>query len=140
MRKKLLALYERHGELIRYLFIGGVTTGIDIVTFALFTRALGIDYLIAKVMASALAIAFAFVGSKWVVFRSETRDRKAFLREVVSFVAMRLLTLLFAEGFLYLTVEHGAWDENIANIVCNVVVVALNYVLSKLVVFRKGKG
>lgn len=137
MRKKLLAFYRRHGELLRYLIIGGMTTAIDIVFFALFTRAFHIDYRAAKALTWVLAVAFAFCGSKWVVFRSRTMEKKALVRETVSFTAMRLLTLLFSEAFLYLTVEHGGWDENMANVLCNVAVVILNYVLSKLVVFRK---
>lgn len=137
MRQKLTELYRKHGDILRYLIIGACTTLIDIVFFALLNGVLGMHYQLAKVIVWVLAVAFAFAGNKWVVFRSKTTDRGALLREAGSFTAMRMLTLLFSLVFLYLTIDRLGWDENLSNILSDIVVIVLNYILSKLVVFRK---
>ena len=137
MMQKIKDLYAKHGDILRYLIIGGLTTLIDIVLFALLNGTLGLHYQLAKVICWVVAVAFAFVGNKWVVFRTKTTEKKELLREIGSFVSMRLVTLLFNVVFLYLTIGLFGWDENLSNILANVFVIILNYVLSKLVVFKK---
>lgn len=140
LKQRLAALYRQYGDVLRYLVIGGLTTVIDLVVFAVANGLLGVHYQAAKVIAWVLAVAFAFWGNKFVVFRTQSKDRQGVLREAGSFVAMRLLTLGFSALFLYVTIGRWQWDENLSNLVCNVVVVVLNYVLSKLVVFRGKRG
>ena len=137
MKQKLMDLYAKYGDILRYLVIGVLTTVIDIAFFALFNGVLGLHYQIAKVIAWVVAVAFAFWGNKKVVFRTKTENNTALLREAGSFLAMRLVTLAFSVVFLYGAVEIVGWDENISNIICNIVVIILNYILSKLVVFKK---
>lgn len=137
MKQKLMDLYAKYGDILRYLVIGVLTTVIDIVFFALFNGVLGLHYQIAKVIAWVVAVAFAFWGNKKIVFRTKTESGAALLREAGSFLAMRLVTLAFSVVFLYFAVELMGWDENVSNIICNIVVIILNYILSKLVVFKK---
>lgn len=137
MKQKLMDLYAKYGDILRYLVIGVLTTVIDIAFFALFNGVLGLHYQIAKVIAWVVAVAFAFWGNKKIVFRTKTENGTALLREAGSFLAMRLVTLAFSVVFLYGAVEIVGWDENISNIICNIVVIILNYILSKLVVFKK---
>lgn len=139
MSAKIKALYEKHGDILRYLIIGGLTTLIDILCFALLSGVPGLHYQLAKVITWVAAVAFAFVGNKWIVFRTRETGG-AVAGELFRFVAMRVVTLLFSMGFLYLAVEQLGANENLANILANIIVVILNYVLSKLVVFRKAKG
>lgn len=139
MRKKITELYEKHGDILRYLIVGVMTTLIDIFFFFLLNNVLGVHYQVAKVVAWVLAIAFAFVGNKWLVFRTASKDRKTVWMEAFRFVAMRLLTLLVSIGFLYVAIDLGGWDENLSNILSNVLAIILNYILSKLVVFRAAK-
>lgn len=136
MWEKLKALYSKYGEILRYLVIGGMTTAIDIGLFALLTG-WGLHYQLAKVLTWFVAVAFAFVGNKWVVFRTKGQDLKTMLRESGSFFFMRILTLLFSSGFMYLTVDGFGWDMNLSNIICTAIVIILNYVLSRLFVFKK---
>lgn len=136
---KIKALYRKYQDILWYLLVGGVTTLIDIVVFALMNSTFGLYYQTAKAISTAAAIAVAFVGNKWLVFRTKSESRGAFLRELGSFVAMRLVTYFFSAAFLQLTIGSWQWDENLANIIANVVVIIANYVLSKLVVFRKTK-
>lgn len=137
MWTKIKDLYNKYGDVLRYLIIGGVTTLIDFLTFTLLNGPLGVHYQVANIVAWVVAVCFAFVGNKWVVFRTETPGWHTLAREAGSFVAMRLTTLLFSAVFLYVTVSLLAWDETLSKLISNIVVIILNYVLSKLVVFRK---
>lgn len=136
MRTKLRTLYEKHGDILRYLVIGGLTTLIDMGLFALLVSGFGVYYQTANVIVWVLAVSFAFVGNKWVVFRTKTKSPSALWKEAASFFAMRLVTLLFSAAFLYGAVDLLVWNENLAKLLCNIAVVILNYILSKLVVFR----
>lgn len=139
MKEKLLALYARYGDILRYLIIGVLTTVLDLACFALFHSVLGLHYQVAKVLAWIIAVIFAFWGNKRIVFRSETSGLRAWLREAASFISVRLLTLGFSLLFMYIMVDRFGLDENLSNLLCNVFVVIFNYILSKLVVFRKKK-
>jgi putative flippase GtrA len=136
MKETMLSLYRRHRESIWYLIIGGITTVIDLVSFALLTGPLGIGELFAKTIAWVLAVTCAFIGNKWLVFRSQN---SALGGEVLRFAIMRVLTLAFSWGFLYLTINLAGWNGNLSNLLCNVVVIVLNYILSKTLVFKQAK-
>jgi len=136
MQDKLRALYARYGDILRYLIVGGLTTLLDNVIFGLLHDLWGMHFALANVFAWFFAVAFAFVGNKWVVFRTQT-GKRALLGEAASFVAMRLITLLFSEGFLALTIGLWAWDSMLSKAISSVVVIVLNYLLSRLFVFKK---
>lgn len=137
MRDRLKTLYEKHGDILRYLIIGGLTTAIDYGAYALLTEALGVHIQVAGVIAWILAVSFAFVGNKWIVFQTRAEGSRALLREVAAFTASRLVTLGFQALFLYVAVDVLSWNNLISKAVCNVLVVVLNYVLGRLVVFRR---
>lgn len=139
MRQKLLDLYKKHGDILRYLIIGGLTTLANVVVYAILTEGFSIHYQVANIISWLVAVIFAFVGNKWVVFRTRERDAHSLLREAGSFFLMRLLTLGFDAGALYVMVEWLHMDEMIAKIISTAAVIVLNYVLSKLVVFRNAQ-
>ena len=88
----------------------------------------------ANVAAWVLAIAVAFVGNKYLAFRSDKKGR-LLAREAIVFLAMRLATLGFEALFLFLTIQRAGWAALPAKILDNVIVIILNYVLSKAFVF-----
>lgn len=137
MLTKLKALYQKNGALLRYCVVGGLTTVIDLAVFALCAQVLSIPYWLGKVIAWIFAVAFAFCGSKWVVFRTKDKTGRALWGEAGRFLAMRLATLAFAELFLYVTITLLCMHHNLANFLSNVFVVILNYLLSKLIVFKQ---
>lgn len=138
MLEKCKALYARYGDILRYLIIGGLTTLLDYAVFALMFNALGVHYQIASVFSWMAAVAFAFCGNKWVVFRAHARDLRTLLRESVSFVTARLATLGVNALFLYVSVDMLGMHANLAKLLANVLVIILNYVLSRLFVFKRG--
>ena len=89
---------------------------------------------IANVISWAGAVAFAYVTNRVFVFRSRNT---AIFREMLSFVSSRVLTLLLDMGCMWLLVTAIGIDHRIAKLVSMVLVTVGNYIISKLLVFKK---
>ena len=137
MKDRICAIYAKYGDILRYLIIGAITTLIDVVSFALFNGVIGWYYLLSKAASWVLAVAFAFVGNKWIVFRARSMQGATLIGEIGSFVAMRLVSLAINAGLLFAAVEWLGWGETLSNALSTFIVILVNYVLSKAVVFRQ---
>ncbi|MCL1796300.1 MAG: GtrA family protein, partial [Clostridia bacterium] len=113
MRKTVRSLYQKHGDILRYLAVGGITTVINLVSFWILNTLLALHYNIANVLAQLLAITFAFLGNKWFVFRSQTEGVKALLMEASRFALSRLVTMLFSVFFMRVAVGTLSIDANL---------------------------
>ena len=123
-------------ELLAYIFFGGCTTVVSIGSFVLFDSVLQFHELVANVLSWVLAVAFAYWSNRKWVFRSQTRGA-AMGREMLGFYAGRIATLLMEEGILLLFVTVLAYNSTIVKLVAQGAVLVGNYVISKLLVFRK---
>lgn len=132
-------LYKKYEELINYLIVGVLTTVVSlfiyygsVLTFLDPNHALELQ--IANILSWIGAVAFAYVTNRTFVFKSKNQNK---LGEAARFVGSRVATLLMdmAVMWLLVTVLHG--NDKIAKLVSQVVVTVGNYVLSKLLVFRK---
>lgn len=122
-------------ELISYLFFGVCTTAVNYIVF--FVLKQWIDYRIANAVAWLVSVLFAYVTNKIWVFESHTHNITDILREFTTFIGSRVVSGLFDMGFLILAVEWMGMNEWMAKLIDGVVVVVLNYIFSKLLVFRK---
>ena len=129
--------YKKHKEVLLYLLFGGLTTVVSIVTFALFI-ALGINELIANVLSWILAVLFAYVTNRTWVFSSDAETKGAVIREMISFFGGRLATLLVEEAILAVFITWLGFPAMWVKVVAQVVVIVLNYVVSKFFVFKGG--
>ena len=129
--------YKKHKEVLLYLLFGGLTTVVSIVTFALFI-ALGINELIANVLSWILAVLFAYVTNRTWVFSSDAETKGAVIREMISFFGGRLATLLVEEAILAVFITWLGFPAMWVKVVAQVVVIVLNYVISKFFVFKGG--
>ncbi len=143
--EKLLALYRKYREPINYLIFGGLTTLVSLGAYALFVEACGLGILAGKALSWVCAVTFAFITNKLWVFFSAGKDAKTILREALGFFASRAATGVVEFAGLPLLMRLGL-DQPLfgvegfaANIVVTVVVIILNYILSKFLVFRKKK-
>ena len=136
-RIKKLWLFLTSREMLLYLLFGVLTTLINIVVFDRCYYALRWPWQTANALAWVLAVAFAFITNKLWVFRSKSFRAGVFWRELAGFVAARLLSLGVDYACMWLLIDVLAWNGLLAKIVDNVIVIVINYVLSKLVIFRK---
>lgn len=143
--------YKAHKEVLMYLFFGGLTTLVSIVTFTIAFSAcadlaevivLGfrLDIIIANVVSWICAVTFAYVTNRVWVFEDRAYGAKGIAKECAAFFAGRLFTLLVETLLLELAVKKLSMNEVLAKIIVSVVTVILNYVISKLFVFRRKKG
>ncbi len=132
--KKYLTKYR---ELIVYAICGALTTAVDFGVYALLTRFTDCGEVMAQTVSVAAAIVFAFAVNKWIVFRDTDNGGKTLLAQFVSFASMRVLSGAFQTFALWLfSVRLGMYDLAVKAVIA-VVVVILNYIFSKLFIFRK---
>ena len=123
---------------IRYLFFGGLTTLVNIVVFGILEGPLGIYYKISNFFSVAIAICFAFVVNKLYVFQSKSKTFSDTVQEFIKFVLGRLVTMVVEVGGVPFCVELLGQPKMVAKIETQVIVVIVNYFISKLFVFKSG--
>ena len=125
-------------ETASYLLFGILTTLVNyIVYYGL--RHFQINYMIANAAAWVVAVLFAYFTNKHYVFKSHDYSPQVMLPEMARFGAGRLITLLMEQAFMFLTVDVLKGNDRIMKLVVSVAVVILNYVFSKLFIFRNTK-
>lgn len=132
----LQPFYEKHREVLLYLFFGGLTTFVGVGSYALFVY-MGYSPLIANVISWFLAVLFAYVTNSIWVFESRAQDLKARTRQMLEFYGGRVLTLVMEEVIILVFVEMLHRNAYLVKIVAQVLVLIGNYLISKLWVFRK---
>ena len=135
----LKKIWETYKELILYVFFGGCTTLVNIIAYAVCYCPLGISNLSSTLIAWALGVAFAFVTNKLWVFESKSMQRSVLLRELGSFVGCRAATGLLDVAIMYVCVDLLHWNGLLMKAISNVLVIILNFIASKLVIFTNRK-
>ena len=128
-------LYDRYREQFWYLVVGGLTTVVDFAVYYLLSAVTPLHYLVIYWIAWAAAVLFAFFPNRMLVFRSHEKD--GILRQFGEFVFSRIATLLIGEGLMFLLVDICLLSDRRMKLIVSVLIVILNYVFSKLFVFRK---
>lgn len=137
MKDKLKALFEKYYDLITYVFFGGLTTVVNYLVYLPCYNILGLNASVSNLISWVVAVAFAFVTNKPFVFRSHDWSAKVVWPELVKFVGCRIGSGAMETAILLLTVDVLGWNGNVWKLITSVLVVILNYVASKLIVFRK---
>lgn len=161
---KIKELYLAHKEIVNYLIFGVLTTVIDFAVYTPLTAILGADYKIAgiipwyivtSVIAWIAAVLFAYVTNKKWVFEEKDWSAGKVARELTSFAGGRVVTLLIQLFLMWLMIDLTHLDKTalftwgaglvglkgdfVVKAIVAVVVVILNYIISKLFVFRSGR-
>ncbi len=137
MLEKIRALVMKHWDMVSYLFFGVLTTVVNYLVYLPLYNLLGISAAFSNIIAWVAAVAFAYVTNKPFVFKSHDWSMKTVLPELGKFVGCRAASGGLETALVFLTVDVCGWDGNIWKLIISVVVVILNYVSSKLLVFRK---
>lgn len=143
--KKIWNLYKKYEEIINYLVVGGLTTIVAIGSKLLLLATIldqtnGLELQIAEVISWFLAVTFAYVTNRIFVFKSKTSGSKC-AREIFNFFKGRIATQLIQMFIMWFFVTLLKLDSNVwalvFTLVCQVMQIVLNYVISKLLVFKK---
>lgn len=155
-------------EIVLYIIFGVLTTLVNFLVYTPLTKTLGADrpisvfglftlpwYQIANVIAWVAAVLFAFFTNKFFVFESKSFQPKDVFPELFSFAGARVLTLLIENGIMYLFIDlihadkwgivvwgAGLFGQNgdfAIKAGAEVIVIILNYIFSKLFIFKKKK-
>lgn len=150
--------FDKHKEVVLYVVFGALTTLVNWGTYTLLIRAFSLSIAVSNALSWAASVIFAFLTNKKWVFESTSWSMRTLLKEGASFLSARALTgaielfcvpklaqLGFDKPFYAVLKKIGInfgllyTDGIYSKVVLAVVIVILNYVFSKLIVFRKKK-
>lgn len=136
MIRDLLIKYK---ELILYVFWGAATTAVNFIAYFLCTKVFHMHYVAANVLAWLVAVLFAFWSNKSFVFESKSWAPKVVIPELCKFTGARVFSGALETGLLWLCVDLLHFPDDIIKILAGILVIILNYIFSKLFIFRKGE-
>ncbi len=138
--KHIRQFVEKYKELLSYIFWGAASTAVNYGVYFLCTKPLQLDYLTSNVIAWVVSVAFAFVVNKLFVFESRSLAVKTVLSELWKFVSARIFSGVLETGILFVFVTLLHMNDSVVKIAAGVIVIILNYVMSKLLIFNKTKN
>ena len=130
-------LIRKYWDILSYLFFGGLTTLVNFLVYFPLLNWLHLSATVSNIIAWAVAVAFAYLTNKPFVFRSHDWSWKTVGPELAKFVSCRIGSGLLETAAIFLTVDLLHWNGNLMKLLLAVVVVILNYIGSKLLVFTK---
>lgn len=130
-------LYLKYKDIVWYMFFGVCTTVVNIVVYWLFAHLLKQEVLVSTIIAWFLAVLFAYITNRKWVFHSENVRMKEIMKEMLSFFSCRLATGVVDWLCMWLFVDILSFNDVFIKFVANIVVIILNYIASKLIIFKK---
>ena len=129
-------LYRKHEEGINYLIFGFLAFVLNYILYFVFADAVAMHYMAATGVSWVLTVVFAYWTNRTFVFKSQNKETKAVVTEFVSFIGARVATEVLELGLMYLMVDVMAVNDKISKLICQVIVILANYVLSKIWIFK----
>ena len=137
MIQKIKDLFVRYWEVLSYLIFGVLTTAVNYLVYLPVYNLVGLSAALRNAIAWVVAVAFAYLTNKPFVFKSHDWSAKTVIPELTKFVGCRVASGAAETLILLLTVDILHWNGNLWKLVTSVLVVVMNYIASKLAVFRK---
>ena len=135
--KKFKELLKQYWEILTYLFFGVMTTIVNYAVYLPCYNLLGLSGAVSNIIAWVVAVAFAYLTNKPWVFKSHDWSMKVVLPELSKFVVCRLGSGALETGIIFVFVDMLGFNGNVFKLITSVLVVVLNYIGSKLLVFKK---
>ena len=132
-------LYEKYKDVIPYLFFGGCTTVVNVVTSGVLAHGVKVGTMPSTIIAWVIAVFFAYITNRRGVCHSEAKTSKEVIREIFSFLGCRITTGVVDWACMYIFTDVFKFNDIFVKISANVLVIILNYVASKLIIFRRGR-
>lgn len=129
----------KYKNIFTYLFFGICTTAINMFVYDICFNRKGLSSAVSAMVAWVFAVIFAFITNKIFVFGSHLFALKVIAYEFVFFIGCRLLTGCIDVAIMYVTVDILSWNALFWKLLANMVVIVLNYIANKLVIFKKSE-
>lgn len=133
----LLALVNKYRDILSYLFFGALTTLVNYLVYLPLFNLAGLSGALSNAIAWAAAVVFAYLTNKPFVFHSHDWSRETVVPELAKFIGCRIGSGLLETAAIFVFVDVLAGNGNIVKLVTSALVVVLNYIGSKLLVFDK---
>jgi putative flippase GtrA len=135
--ESLIKLYFSNRQLVLYLFFGVCTTAINTIWYWLLYDVLTLNNIVSTIVAWFVAVLFAFVTNKVLVFESRRASVKARIGEALSFLGCRMLTGVLDVVIMAVTVDMLQWNGLFWKLISNIIVTVINYIASKFLIFKE---
>lgn len=129
-------LYKKHEEGINYLIFGFLAFVLNYILYFIFADAIAMHYMAATGLSWVLTVVFAYWTNRTFVFKSQNKEKVSVVREFVSFIGARVATEVLELALMYVLVDLLTVNDKISKLVCQVIVILANYVLSKIWIFK----
>ena len=139
MLKIIKNKYEKYKEIINYLFFGVLTTIVNFVVYIVLSKVFHVDETISNIIAWILSVLFAYITNKKYVFSSRKNDLKSIIKEMGSFFTCRLASGIFDIVSFFVLIKEIGINDIISKALIAIVVVIMNYIFSKIIVFKKNQ-
>ena len=136
---RISALLQRYKSQLLYLFFGGCTTLVNVVIYGVCAHMAALSTALSTAIAWVVSVLFAYVTNRTWVFESRARTAPDILREAWSFFLCRLATFGLDLAIMYFCVDRLGLPDIPVKILSNLVVIVLNYIASKLIIFSKAE-
>ena len=137
--KWCMEMYKKYKEIVNYLIVGGLTTFIALAVYYICVLTFlnpnnDIELQIANIISWIAGVVFAYFTNRKFVFESKEKNK---IKEAGKFVSSRLVTLVIDMIIMWVGVSLLSFNDKIMKLISQVVIIILNYVFSKLFVFKK---
>ena len=136
MLKNIKDWSKKHRELVVYLICGFLTFVVSMVVYAMLSEIFRINVLVANIITWIIAVYFAFSVNRKFVFKSNGD----FTNELIQFYLGRVVTLVVEQAMLYIFIIRLMFNNMAIKSIAQVVIIILNYIISKFIVFKKEKN
>ncbi len=131
--EKYTKLNKKYQEIVNYVIVGGFTTIVSILSYYLFRIFLQ-NYVLCTVLSWIVAVSFAYITNRKYVFYSKEKN---IYREFFEFICSRVLSLLSEIAIMFILVDFLNIQDKLAKIIVQILIMILNYIFSKIFVFRE---
>ncbi len=128
-------IYHKNEEIWNYLITGAIGVLINLSSYLLF-RYFKLTILISNIIAWIISVIAMYIMNKLFVFKKRAKNNKSLIKEFLSFVLARVFTLFVETAILYLGIKIID-IESVVKIIAQIVIIILNYLLSKFIIFKK---
>ncbi len=136
MKEDIKEKILKNKEIIMYIIVGGCTTLVNLLSYAFFYEKINLGVNISNTLSVICAIIFAYFANKTLVFESKTNGFIESFKEFIKFIMARSITMLIEIGGVYILATLMSQNPYLSKIGVQIIVLIVNYILTKYIVFK----